>query len=497
MNFMREENTSIPIISVFSFYSRLNHFPKYFSKVIRDTGRTTQYRCFGKIYALPQTLFLMSDLRYWFYTLSDWVVNKLKQKLRSKETWDALSPSRYSNIRIIFSDDHDFSSSLSEDSAEVCISIPHMTNVPGSEMLWWSINSHLPIEVNIEYFLSADQFKRRIYFPNYDSQYFSKQFVAKNLISLILQDLEHFCHDLPVTAIEYSVQEKYTIHYFRGLNSLLIKILNKINFWKSDKDLIWKVNLYDSIFRFDYRSPEQNGHWFADPFIFEHLNLSYLFVEDFSIKANKGRIAIFEIDSKELKLSHVSIEEDFHISFPFVFSEANRIYLSVECSSVGGIRIYESRDFPNDWFLVDHILQDIQVVDPVFLYLDHVWFMVGTQRSFFGNDFYSNLVVFKSDKLVGGNWRPFGLNPILINPVIGRNAGLIILNDSIKRLSQSFVSGVYGFNIIERNLIIGQKNYVETSSDDLKIRKNLDFIQFHTYTRTSKFEAFDYKSSPA
>ena len=497
MNLVREKNTAIPLISVLSFYSRLNHFPKYFSKVVAETGWAAQYRSFGKIHGLRRTLFLMLDLRYWVYTLSDLIVNRLKQILRSKETWDVLIPSSYSNIRIIFSDDCDFSSSLGKDSAEVWISIPHMTDVPGSEMLWWTINSHLPIEISIEYFLSADRFKRKIYFPNYNSQHYSRRFISKNLISIILQDLEHFSRDLPVTSIKYFDQGKFIIGYSRGLSSLLVKLFHKIKFWKNGKDLTWQVALFDLTFKFESRSPEQNGHWFADPFIFEYLDLSYLFVEDFSVKTNRGRISIFQIDSESLKSLDVSIEEDFHISFPFVFSEANQIYLSVECSSVGGVRIYESRNFPNDWFLAEHILQDIQIVDPVFLYSDHVWFMVGTQRSFFGNDFYSNLGVYKSNKLLGGIWKPFGLNPVLINPVIGRNAGLIILNNSIKRLSQSYVSGVYGFNIEERNLSITQKNYIETNSDDLKIRKNLDFIQFHTYSRTSKFEAFDFKSNPA
>ena len=169
------------------------------------------------------------------------------------------------------------------------------------------------------------------------------------------------------------------------------------------------------------------------------------------------------------------------------------IYLSVESYSSGGIRIYKTSNFPSEWELVDIVLPNLSFVDAVFFKNDSKWFAIATQKSFFGNDYYSNRVLYCSDTLVGGDWHDFAINPILVDCSIGRNAGLLTIHDKLYRLAQNNSNGIYGFDISERLISLFGNKYVEIPSDFLSINKPKEAFQFHTFTQTNHYVSFDFK----
>ena len=61
------------------------------------------------------------------------------------------------------------------------------------------------------------------------------------------------------------------------------------------------------------------GRFLADPFVFEHNNDNYIFVEDLFFNDNKGRISALKIVDDKYEFLGVVLEEDFHLSFPFIF----------------------------------------------------------------------------------------------------------------------------------------------------------------------------------
>ena len=107
-------------------------------------------------------------------------------------------------------------------------------------------------------------------------------------------------------------------------------------------------------------------YWGADPFLFEHDGKTYLFYERYDRKKKKGLIAYRTVE-EDLTYSdpQIAIEENFHMSFPHIFTYNEEIYIIPETSAVGQIRLYRALDFPSKWELVKTVLADFPAVDTI------------------------------------------------------------------------------------------------------------------------------------
>jgi len=73
-------------------------------------------------------------------------------------------------------------------------------------------------------------------------------------------------------------------------------------------------------------SKPKNSMFSADPFLFNDKNGdSNIIFENYDYHERKGKISSAIID-KENKIIHDVIEEDYHLSFPFIFNNNNTIY---------------------------------------------------------------------------------------------------------------------------------------------------------------------------
>ena len=87
----------------------------------------------------------------------------------------------------------------------------------------------------------------------------------------------------------------------------------------------------------------------ADPFIIEENNENFIFVEEYNFKFNKGIISVYKVSKEKSERIGVAIEEDFHLSFPFIFKYENSYFMVPETKAKGEIRLYECEDFPLKW----------------------------------------------------------------------------------------------------------------------------------------------------
>ena len=105
--------------------------------------------------------------------------------------------------------------------------------------------------------------------------------------------------------------------------------------------------------------------WQADPFLFEYENKVYLFVENYSYKSNRASIACAEYDPLRNCFSEFKnvIVEDYHLSYPVVFTYQDNIIMMPECSESGSLYFYVCDSFPYIWRKQKKVLDKVKVVD--------------------------------------------------------------------------------------------------------------------------------------
>lgn len=109
---------------------------------------------------------------------------------------------------------------------------------------------------------------------------------------------------------------------------------------------------------------DKNG-WYADPFLFEHNGTTYLFAEYFSYLTVKGSIvySIFNKDTFSFSEPKEIISEDFHMSYPNVFTDGSEIYMLPETAEAHQLILYKAVSFPDKWEKYKIIAEDAEYVD--------------------------------------------------------------------------------------------------------------------------------------
>ena len=74
------------------------------------------------------------------------------------------------------------------------------------------------------------------------------------------------------------------------------------------------------------------GTYLADPFLVESNKKNYAFVEEYNFEKKKGVISVYLINSSKYERIGIALEENFHLSFPYVFKYENNYYLLPETS---------------------------------------------------------------------------------------------------------------------------------------------------------------------
>jgi methionyl-tRNA formyltransferase len=75
--------------------------------------------------------------------------------------------------------------------------------------------------------------------------------------------------------------------------------------------------------------PNPKNRFLADPFVIKKNGSHYCFVEDLDYTTNRGSISAYKITSSSCDSLGVVLEEDFHLSFPFIFEYQDElVYVS-------------------------------------------------------------------------------------------------------------------------------------------------------------------------
>ena len=211
------------------------------------------------------------------------------------------------------------------------------------------------------------------------------------------------------------------------------------------------------------------GRFLADPFIFKEKSTTATFVEDYSLKDKKGVISSILFDEKNNPITKNIIEEDFHLSFPFVFKYNDKIYMVPESRQDKSIRLYECIDFPNKWKFVYKIMDNVNAVDSIIFYKKPYWWLLTNICDDKSSDFTSRLHAFYADSPLSKKWNSHSRNPIIFSSDYSRNGGIILEDGKIFRVRQKYGFNQYGKEISVAEIInLDEHNFHEELNKSIK-----------------------------
>src|SRR6185312_630686 len=183
----------------------------------------------------------------------------------------------------------------------------------------------------------------------------------------------------------------------------------------------WSIGIYEGDTPFEISEPRETSNpilsardvkdkdirFVADPFMIRTNGQFHLFFEAMERKSNRGAIGLAESDDgKNWKYKGVVMEENFHLSYPYVFAENGDYYMIPESAEDLSVRLYKASQFPDKWEHVGNLLSGYRYLDAsVFRQQGKWWMFVATGSS-------NVLNLYFSDELERG-WRPHPMNPVV------------------------------------------------------------------------------------
>lgn len=204
----------------------------------------------------------------------------------------------------------------------------------------------------------------------------------------------------------------------------------------------------------------------ADPFLFVHNKVLYLFYEEQRDLRGKGIIKM--INTKDLKnwsKPKIVLKEKFHLSFPNVFQDDLSIYMMPESGNDNCINLYIPNSDLTQWTHYKTLLSGKNFVDSSIIVKDSIYYLF---TSIFENDEYKFLI-YTADSL-NGEWK---LHPAPVKWNNNRCGGAVFKYENEYYRPTQLTENNYGEGlIINKILELTPENYSEENY--LKLIPNSD-----------------------
>ena len=235
--------------------------------------------------------------------------------------------------------------------------------------------------------------------------------------------------------------------------------------------------------------------WYADPLIYSYNNKEYVFMEAFERSSGLGRIAVSEVCEEEMQEPKIIISENFHLSFPVIFSYQNKMYMIPETSTAHKIILYECKSFPYCWEKRAELLEGMELVDivPVEYDAKGILFLASQcEKDSLRVKFQAFRMNFQGGHIDIQLQEDY--NKEQNYGYSNRNGGLPGENYLVLQKS---TPGIYGYSILfvknNDKLPKGLDVIREIKPTDIKVKENSvkHIIGTHTYSGTEKYEVID------
>jgi hypothetical protein len=235
------------------------------------------------------------------------------------------------------------------------------------------------------------------------------------------------------------------------------------------------------------------NRFYADPFLWSENDNNICFVEDYDYKTLKGKISAITLTKNGYSELGTVIEEEFHMSYPYLFKAEGDLFMCPETYESRDIRLYKCKEFPLKWELHKVIMKNISASDTnIFFYKDKWWMLSNLDSSIFG-DHCSELHLFYANDFDSNDWTAHPSNPIIFSPLRARNAGFLYKENCFYRVFQIQGFDNYGESMgIAKIVEISEENYIEEVIFDIKPSFFPNLQGTHTFTNYSNVNVIDY-----
>lgn len=233
-----------------------------------------------------------------------------------------------------------------------------------------------------------------------------------------------------------------------------------------------------------------NRYYLADPFPISHQDRIWVFVEQFYKKRKKGIIAVMDEEGNCAPV----IEEEWHLSYPFVWEENGNFWMLPETAEAGKLWLYQAISFPFNWER-KHLLFPEEAYDPTLWKTEEGYWLFVNQKSHPACSPFDELYLYFSKSLSQPSWQSHPQNPIVSDVRCSRPAGCLFeesgklyrpAQDSEKR---------YGHRIrVMEVKSLSLDSYREVESYRIEPNENKGTLGIHTMNRIGDRWIIDFYS---
>jgi hypothetical protein len=238
--------------------------------------------------------------------------------------------------------------------------------------------------------------------------------------------------------------------------------------------------------------PPRDRFW-ADPFIVERDNRSWLFFEEAMFSSAKGRsvghVAVAEIKADGvLGKAAIALERDWHLSYPNVFEHDDHWYMIPEQGAQGRVDLYCCEAWPATWRVQD-IMVAAPAYDPTLAQVGTGWRLMTARRApgVATTDF---LDVYKASSPLG----PWQLQhrSAVADVRCARPGGRIIpMGASLLRPAQDSSGGIYGRALHVQQTLLTAEGLSEKTLFTLEPAPGSGVVGIHTLAVGGGFVVVD------
>jgi hypothetical protein len=238
--------------------------------------------------------------------------------------------------------------------------------------------------------------------------------------------------------------------------------------------------------------PDPGFRFYADPCPFVHRGRTWVFVEDFDHRSNKGVISVVPFDERgPAGPAQVVIEESWHLSYPFVFAHGGQVWMIPESTANRSITLYRAEMFPHRWVKETTLVADIEASDATLVHHDGQFWMFAATRGGGLGSWSDTLSIFSAPAL-RGPWVPHRGNPVLVDQTSARPAGCFVKrNGKLWRPVQDCSRG-YGTGIGLAEVVrLDGEAYEQKVHAVLRADPSWPGRRLHTLNRAGRLECID------
>lgn len=275
---------------------------------------------------------------------------------------------------------------------------------------------------------------------------------------------------------------KIICYYIRLLFKIILRKLNQ-------EQLNWKLAIKKNNIVTFIKQPSKS--FWADPFVINDNNGNTIIYFEELKDDNLGKISCIVLNENlEITKKEDILNTTYHLSFPNVFSINKQYYMIPESSQNNTLQLYKCTKFPFQWEFQYNLMEDIRLLDAVWIYHNNLYWIFANKIEDFEYDNNEKLYAYYATDLFSTNWQPHSKNPIVTDASLARNAGNFLFeNNQLYRVSQNCKNG-YG-----KNLVISEVKLLSTTEYvEVKVNEQMPpnkFVGMHTLNKHNNLEVFD------